>query len=92
MGDAGRGRRLNICMNVLEMLINDVLNECEYAGTLGDAAADGGPGCFSGDTYAPGDARVPKILGSVITRQGTVRKKKRGQSRNKKPLDKIAFF
>jgi len=31
----------------------------------------------SGDTYAPGDARRPKVLGSVQTRKGSVRKKKK---------------
>jgi len=33
----------------------------------------------SGDTYAPGDARRPKVLGSVQTRKGSVRKKKKNK-------------
>jgi len=31
----------------------------------------------SGDTYAPGDARLPKALGAVQTRKGTAGKKKK---------------
>ena len=31
----------------------------------------------SGDKYAPGDARRPKVLGSVQTRKGSVGKKKK---------------
>lgn len=39
---------------------------------------------FSGDNYAPGDARNPYgIYGGVLTRQGLKRKKKR-KKRNKK--------
>jgi len=30
----------------------------------------------SDDTYAPGDARTPKVLGSTITRKGKLKKKK----------------
>lgn len=33
---------------------------------------------FSGDNYAPGDARTPKSLyGGVITRKGLIKKKKK---------------
>jgi len=31
----------------------------------------------SGDTYAPGDARVPKVLGTTISRKGKVKKKRK---------------
>ena len=34
-------------------------------------------GPTSGDKYAPGDARRPKVLGSVQTRKGSVGKKKK---------------
>lgn len=68
---------VNIFMNLLEKTIEKVIAECEYSGVLGDGSTgDGCGGAFSGDTYAKGDARVPKILGPVITRQGVA------QSRN----------
>ena len=35
----------------------------------------------SGDTYAPGDARKPKMLGSVQTRSGSVSKKKKDKKK-----------
>jgi len=43
-------------------------------------AMDGGQGggkYEDGDTYAPGDARLPKVLGSTIKRKGKVKKKKK---------------
>lgn len=33
---------------------------------------------FSGDFYAPGDARVPKVLG-VYSRKGKIKKKKKNK-------------
>jgi len=36
----------------------------------------------SDDTYAPGDARTPKVLGSTITRKGKLKKKKRKKRLN----------
>ena len=38
----------------------------------------------SDDTYAPGDARKPTVLGSTITRKGKIKKKKK---KNKKKLN-----
>ena len=41
---------------------------------------------IAGDWYAPGDYRVPKALGSVQTRRGTIgkRKKRKAGKRKKK--------
>ena len=70
----------------LEQVVLDVLNEESVAG---GAASAFGPGVqstasqFSGDTYAPGDARIPKSLyGGIITRRGLIKgKKKRKKKR-----------
>ena len=70
----------------LEQIILDVLNEENVAG--GPASAFG-PGVqatatqFSGDTYAPGDARIPKsIFGGIVTRRGLIKgRKKRRKKR-----------
>ena len=65
----------------IEKLILDVLNEQNMAGGAGSAF---GPGVqatasqFSGDTYAPGDARVPKSLfGGKIFRRNISKGRKR---------------
>lgn len=65
----------------LEQLINQVLEEENVAGGAGSAF---GPGVqatatqFSGDTYAPGDARVPKSLyGGIVTRRGLIKGRKK---------------
>jgi len=69
----------------IEQLILDVLKEQNMAGGASSAF---GPGVqstatqFSGDNYAPGDARIPKsIYGGIITRRGLIKGKKK---RNKK--------
>ena len=47
-------------------------------GALGSGSSYNPPGDVnSGDTYAPGDARLPKALGAVQTRKGTAGKKKK---------------
>ena len=47
-------------------------------------AMDGGQGggeYKDGDTYAPGDSRLPKVLGSTIKRKGKVKKKKKSKKK-----------
>jgi hypothetical protein len=69
----------------IEQLILDVLNEQNMAGGAGSAFGQGVQSTatqFSGDNYAPGDARIPKsIYGGIITRGGLIKGKKK---RNKK--------
>ena len=51
-------------------------------GALGGGSSYNPPGDISsGDTYAPGDARLPKALGAVQTRKGTVNKKKKKKAK-----------
>ena len=47
--------------------------------TVADAglAGDADFSYNSGDTYAPGDARLPKVLGATIKRKGKVKKKRK---------------
>jgi hypothetical protein len=58
----------------LEEIIEEILLETTVAsGGMGIASALGpnagiSASPFSGDTYAPGDARVPKILGGIARR------------------------
>jgi hypothetical protein len=70
----------------LEQIVLDILNEENVAG---GAASAFGPGVqstatpFSGDNYAPGDARIPKsIYGGIVTRRGLIKgRKKRKKKR-----------
>jgi hypothetical protein len=50
-------------------------------GALGPAAAVGHS--QSGDWYAPGDYRVPKALGGIQTRRGTISRKRRKKKKKK---------
>jgi hypothetical protein len=62
-------------------LVSQVLNEDVVAGGEGSAFGAGVTNtatAFSGDTYAPGDARVPySIYGGIITRAGLRKKRKK---------------
>lgn len=62
-------------------LVNEVINESSLAGgsmsVMGPAVGNTATP-FSGDNYAPGDARTPKSLyGGVFTRKGLIKKKKK---------------
>ena len=70
----------------LEQLILDVLKEENVAGGAASAFGSGVQSTatqFSGDNYAPGDARIPKsIFGGIVTRRGLIKgKKKRKKKR-----------
>lgn len=71
-------------INLKEVILK-VLKEENMAGGAGSAFGSGVQSTatqFSGDNYAPGDARVPKHLyGGVITRGGLIKRRKK---RNKK--------
>jgi hypothetical protein len=71
----------------LENIINEVLKEQNVAGGAGSVL---GPGVqatatqFSGDNYAPGDARVPKSLyGGIVTRGGLIKRRKKRTKKRK---------
>ena len=58
-------------MNKLQLIISEVLNENSGGNIAGSGGVFGSPSAatqFSADTYAKGDARLPKIIGSVIRR------------------------
>lgn len=54
------------------------VNETNAAGAGGvfGAAAGADASVFSSDSYAPGDTRVPKVLG-MYSRKGKIKKKKK---------------
>ena len=56
--------------------------------TVADAglAGDADFSYNSGDTYAPGDARIPKALGATISRKGKVKKKRKKKLNENKSI------
>ena len=69
----------------LERIILDILNE---ENTVVDAlgAPAGGTSQFSGDTYAPGDTRIPYSIygkGGVMTRGGLIKGKKKRKKKKR---------
>jgi len=73
----------------LENLIKQVLEEENVAGGPGSAF---GPGVqatasqFSGDTYAPGDTRIPYSIygkGGVMTRKGLIKSRKKRKKKKR---------
>lgn len=58
-------------MNRLQIIINQVLNEMmtnTAGGLAGSSLGVFASSPFSGDNYAPGDSRVPKLIGSIAKR------------------------
>lgn len=55
-------------------------NTAGAGGSFGNASSmnHGGEVPGGGDWYAPGDARVPKVLG-IYSRAGKIKKKKKGR-------------
>tara|TARA_E500000318_G_scaffold108653_1_gene119938 strand:- start:1493 stop:1753 length:261 start_codon:yes stop_codon:yes gene_type:complete len=59
-------------------------DDSSYAGgALGPNAAITPNSLTAGDTYAPGDYRIPKALGATYSRTGIVGKKKRKTRKRK---------
>ena len=68
----------------MKKLFKDYYNE-EFAADLGELAGGGGIG--GGDTYAPGDNRMPTALGSTQTRPGLKKKKKKKDECDEEDVD-----
>ena len=61
-------------------LYQDILNEdMDVGGILGGAAFSDDLGEENADDYAPGDNRIPKLLGKVQTRKGVAKKTKKSK-------------
>lgn len=65
----------------------ELINEMDVGGMMGGTPTSGGA-LENSDSYAPGDTRIPKMLGSVQTRNGETKKKKKKKSTPKKPTKK----
>ena len=58
---------------VTQYLVDNTVGSAGMAAT----GSQGAGGYQSGDTYAPEDCRLPKVLGATIKRQGKVKKKRK---------------
>lgn len=71
----------------LKNLIYQVLKEQSMAGGASSAFGSGVQATatqFSGDTYAPGDARIPKSLyGGIVTRRGLIKSRKKRKKKKR---------
>ena len=68
-------------------IYDTMLQEMVSGDALGAVIGHGGD-VGNTDWYAPGDARVPKILGSVQTRNGKLKKGKK-KKKSKSPISNI---
>ena len=68
-----------MALKLFNQTVNYYLTLDNTVASAGMAATGGqGGGDFhAGDTYAPGDYRLPKVLGATIKRKGKVRKKRK---------------
>lgn len=67
-------------MNFKELVLSVIIESNVIGGSMSvmGPAVGNTSTPFSGDNYAPGDARTPKSLyGGVITRKGLIKKKKK---------------
>ena len=68
-------------LRLFDQMVEQYLTDNTVASAgMGATGAQGAGEFTTADTYAPGDARLPKVLGATIKRKGKVktkRKKKR---------------
>lgn len=76
-----KDKKKELSKNLSRKKVKDEDENSVGGGVLGPAAAVGNT---QGDFYAPGDYRVPKALGAVQTRMGSIGGKKRRKRKKKK--------
>ena len=82
-----------MALKLFDQLVTRYLTDNTTA-SAGMAATGGqGGGDFNaGDTYAPGDYRLPKVLGSTIKRKGKVKKKRKKKLKESKTIYDYLLF
>ena len=81
-------------LKLFDQLVTQYLDECgnlltdNTTASVGMAATGGqGGGDFdAGDTYAPGDYRLPKVLGVTVKREGKVKKRRKKKLKESKTI------
>ena len=65
-------------LRLFDQVVEQYLTDNTVASVSMDATGAQGAGDYTtADTYAPGDARMPKVLGATIKREGKVKKKRK---------------
>ena len=65
-------------LKLFDQVVTQYLTDNTVASAnIGPTGGQGGGEFTTGDTYAPGDARLPKPLGATITRKNKVKKKRK---------------
>jgi hypothetical protein len=59
---------------------------------MAPTGGQGGGDYNTSDTYAPGDARLPKVLGATIKRKGKVKKKQKKKLNESKTIYDYLLF
>ena len=80
---------LKLCNQLLKTYITD--NTVATAG-MAPTGGQGGGDYNTSDTYAPGDARLPKVLGATIKRKGKVKKKRKKKLNESKTIYDYLLF
>ena len=66
-----------MALKLFDQLVTRYLTDNTTASVgVGADGGQGGGDFDAGDTYAPGDYRLPKVLGATIKREGKVKKKR----------------
>ena len=73
-------------MNTFSELVEQILEEDNSTGSVGMGATGTQ---FSADTYATGDSRIPKVIGSITRRTFPPLMLTNGKKRNKKRKKKV---
>ena len=67
-----------------DIYLESVLVEDMTVGDMVGGSPTSGGSIENIDSYAPGDTRIPKILGGVQTRNGMKKKKKKSMKKSRK--------
>jgi hypothetical protein len=65
-------------LKLFDQVVTQYLTDNTVASAnVGPTAGQGGGDFTTADTYAPGDARLPKVMGATIKREGKAKKKRK---------------
>ena len=71
---------------------NLITDNTVASANLGATGGQGGGDFYATDTYAPGDSRLPKVLGATIKRKGRVNKKRKKKLNESKTIYDYLLF
>jgi len=82
-----------MALKLFDQLVTRYLTDNTTASVgVGADGGQGGGDFDAGDTYAPGDYRLPKVLGATIKREGKVKKKRKKKLKESKSIYDYLLF